>query len=151
MDPKVIGKTLYAPFRFGRFAGVGAVGAVCDNAVLFALATAGVTPELAKFIGIQTAIVVMFLLNERWTFARAGRAGLAPAVRRLATSNVVRVGGIAVQLVVFSVVYRRFHVDVSASGVDVWLFVASAAGIGCGMVVNYATESLLTWRVHDPR
>lgn len=147
MDPKAIGETLYAPFRFGKFASVGAVGAVCDNAVLLALATAGVMPELAKFIGIETAIVVMFALNERWTFAGVGRPGLRPALRRLATSNVVRIGGIAVQLVVFSLVYRSFHVDVSALGVDLWLLAASGAGIGCGMIVNYTTESLLTWRI----
>lgn len=140
--------TLYAPFRFGRFAGVGAVGAVCDNAVLLALATAGVTPELAKFVGIETAIVVMFVLNERWTFADAGRPGLGPALRRLATSNAVRVGGIAVQLAVFSAVYRLLYVELSVSGIDLWLLVASGAGICCGMVVNYVTESLLTWRVH---
>lgn len=149
MDAKSIGKTLYAPFRFGRFAGVGAVGAVCDNVVLLSLATAGTTPELAKFAGIEAAIVVMFVLNERWTFAGAGRPGPFPALRRLATSNVVRIGGIAVQLVVFSIIYRWLHVDVSALGVDLWLLVASGAGIGCGMVVNYVTESLFTWRVHD--
>jgi len=145
MDPKAIGETLYAPFRFGRFVSVGAVGAVCDNAVLLALATAGVMPELAKFVGIETAIVVMFALNERWT--SPGRSPLRPALRRLATSNVVRIGGIAVQLVVFSLVYRSFHVDVSALGVDLWLLAASGAGIGCGMIVNYTTESLLTWRI----
>ena len=147
MDLKTIGETLYAPFRFGRFVSVGAVGAVCDNVVLLALATAGMTPELAKFIGIETAIAVMFVLNERWTFAGIGRSGLRPALRRLATSNVVRIGGIAVQLVVFSFVYRWLHVDLSALGVDLWLLVASGAGIGCGMIVNYVTESLLTWRI----
>jgi len=148
MTLRELAAALYAPFRFGRFAGVGAVGAICDNAVLLALATAGVTPELAKFVGIETAIVVMFVLNERWTFADAGRPGPGPALRRLATSNAVRVGGIAVQLAVFSAVYRLLHVDLSASGIDLWLLVASGAGICCGMVVNYVTESLLTWRVH---
>jgi putative flippase GtrA len=150
MTLRELGETLYAPFRFGRFASVGVVGAICDNAVLLAFATAGLTPEAAKFLGIETAVVVMFVLNERWTFAGSGRAGVTPKLRRLATSNVVRVGGIAVQLVVFSAVYRRLHVDLSALGVDLWLLVASGAGICCGMVVNYVTESLLTWRVHEP-
>jgi putative flippase GtrA len=149
MDRRGLIDALYAPFRFGRFVSVGAVGALCDNAVLLALATVGVMPELAKFAGIETAILVMFALNERWTFAGAGASGLVPTVRRLATSNVVRVGGIAVQLVVFSTVYRRLHVDLTALGLDLWLLVASAAGIGCGMVVNYVTESLFTWRIHD--
>ncbi|WP_181693113.1 GtrA family protein [Natronomonas sp. LN261] len=149
MNAKELGETLYAPFRFGRFAGVGAVGALCDNAILLTLATAGLTPETAKFVGIESAIVVMFLLNERWTFAGAGRPGVLPTMRRLATSNVVRIGGIAVQLVVFSAVYRWLHVDLSVLGLDLWLLVASGAGICCGMVVNYVTESLFTWRVHE--
>jgi len=149
MNAKELGETLYAPFRFGRFAGVGAVGALCDNAVLLTLATAGLAPETAKFVGIESAVVVMFLLNERWTFAGAGRRGVLPTMRRLATSNVVRIGGIAVQLVVFSAVYRWLHVDLSVFGIDLWLLVASGAGICCGMVVNYVTESLFTWRVHE--
>lgn len=151
MTRRQIRETLLSPVRFGKFAGVGAVGAVCDNIVLLTLATAGVTPELAKFIGIEVAIVVMFLLNERWTFSEAGAPGPVAFLRRLGTSNVVRVGGIAVQLVVFSVVYRWLHVEVGLFGVDLWLLVASGAGIACGMVVNYVTESLLTWRVHNSR
>jgi len=144
-------EALYAPLRFGRFVGVGAVGAVCDNAVLLAAATAGITPEIAKFLGIETAIVVMFALNERWTFAEAATSGAVARARRLLTSNVVRTGGIAVQLVVFSTVYRRLYVDLPVAGVDAWLLVASAAGIGCGMFVNYVTESVLTWRVQHAR
>ncbi|MFO7925761.1 MAG: GtrA family protein [Halobacteriota archaeon] len=148
IDLTEIGEALYAPFRFGRFVSVGAVGAVCDNAVLLTLTTFGVLPELAKFVGIETAIAVMFVLNERWTFAEAGRSGLVPTLRRLATSNVVRIGGIAVQLVVFSLVYRWLYIELLVFGLDLWLLVASAAGIGCGMLVNYVTESLITWRLH---
>ena len=144
-------KALYSPLRFGQFAGVGAVGAVCDNAVLLVLATAGVTPEIAKFVGIQTAIVVMFLLNERWTFSGEGAPGLVAFLRRLGTSNLVRIGGITVQLVVFSVVYRWLHTELTAWGIDLWLLVASGSGIVAGMIVNYVTESLFTWRVHNPR
>lgn len=149
MNVDDVREALYSPLRMGQFASVGAIGAACDNLVLLALATAGVTPELAKFAGIEVAVVVMFLLNERWTFSEAGAPGPVAFVRRLATSNLVRVGGIAVQLVVFSAVYRLLHVDLSLLGVDLWLLVASGAGIGSGMVVNYVTESLLTWRVHD--
>lgn len=149
MNVDDVREALYSPLRMGKFASVGAVGAICDNLTLLVLATAGITPELAKFAGIEVAIVVMFLLNERWTFSEAGAPGPVAFLRRLATSNLVRVGGIAVQLVVFSVVYRRFHVEVLLLGVDFWLLVASGLGIVSGMVVNYVTESLLTWRVHD--
>jgi putative flippase GtrA len=155
-------RALFSVVRFGQFASVGVVGAVCDNVVLLATAELGVAaavaellgvpglaPEVAKGFGIETAVVVMFLLNERWTFADEGRPGLGPLLRRLATSNVVRLGGIAVQLVVFSLVYRRLFIDLSVGGVDLWLLVASVTGIGVGMFVNYVTESLVTWRVTE--
>jgi len=153
--------TVSAP-RFGKFASVGVLGAICDNAVLLLASESGVAaavaalagvpgagPEVAKAMGIETAVVVMFLANDRWTFAGEGAAGVLPWLRRLATSNVVRLGGIAVQLVVFSAVYRLFFVDLSPFGVDLWLLVASGCGIVAGMTVNFVTESLLTWRVHD--
>lgn len=154
-------RSLLSAVRFGQFASVGAVGAVCDNAVLLSSSELGIAaaladllgvpafaPEVAKALGIETAIVVMFLLNDNWTFATADGGG-ASALRRLLTSNLVRVGGIGVQLVVFSLVYRRLFVDLSAFGVDLWLLVASVCGIGLGMCVNYVTESLVTWRVHE--
>ncbi|MFW5956815.1 MAG: GtrA family protein [Natronomonas sp.] len=148
MKLRVLLESLYSPIRAGKFAGVGAVGAVCDNLVLVALATTGLTPEIAKFFGIETAIVVMFMLNERWTFGEIGSPGLVPVLRRLGTSNLVRIGGIAVQLIVFSIVFRWFHVSMAFRGVDLWLLVASGTGIVSGMIVNYVAESIFTWRVH---
>jgi putative flippase GtrA len=153
-------RSLLSVVRFGQFASVGAVGAVCDNVVLLVsselgvagavaalLGIPGLAPEVAKAFGIETAIVVMFLLNDNWTFRGVG--GETTALRRLLTSNLVRVAGIAVQLVVFSLVYRQLYVDLSAYGVDLWLLVASLCGIGLGMCVNYVAESLVTWRVHE--
>lgn len=150
--------------RFGQFISVGAVGAVCDNAMLLltvelgvATALAGVlgipraAPEVAKATGIETAIVVMFVLNERWTFAGQGARGVLPFLRRLGTSHLVRAGGVAVQLVVFSLVYRRLYTPFALAGVDLWLIVASGTGIATGMIVNFVFESLITWRVHDTR
>lgn len=156
-------RTLSAP-RFGKFVSVGVLGAICDNTVLLLTAELGIAgsiaaltgfpaagPEVAKALGIETAVVVMFLANDRWTFARWGTAGVRPWIRRLATSNAVRLGGITVQLVVFSLVYRLFYVDLWPGGIDLWLLVASGCGIVAGMIVNYFAESLLTWRVHETR
>lgn len=157
-------RALVSAGRFGQFVSVGVVGAVCDNGMLVlltetggsvalasALGTPELAPELAKFAGIETAIVVMFLLNDRFTFAEQGGVGLPAFLRRLATSNVVRVGGISVQLVVFSAVYRTLTEGIRVGGVDVGIVMASIAGIGAGMLVNYVAESLVTWRVHESR
>ncbi|WP_135819869.1 GtrA family protein [Halostella litorea] len=144
-------RALASGVRFGQFASVGAVGAVCDNAVLGVLLQFGVGPELAKLAGAETAIVVMFLINERWTFADEGAPGAGPLLRRFLTSNLVRAGGVLVATAVFSQVYRNFDVTIGLFGVDLWFLAANLVGIAAGMVVNYVAESLFTWRVHGGR
>lgn len=135
--------------RFGQFLSVGVLGAVCDNAVLLLLAEgAGVAPELAKLAGAETAIVVMFAVNERWTFAEEGTPGVLGLGRRFLTSNLVRAGGVLVATAVFSVLVRRVDVSLSFVGIDLWLLGANFVGIAVGLLVNYVAESLFTWRVH---
>ena len=138
---------LLTPSRFGQFVSVGVVGAVFDVTTSTALRELGVYPELAVFIGIEVAVVVMFLLNDRWTFAGQGVAGLPAMGRRLLRSNVVRAGGILVQLGTFRLLYRVPDIELTLATVDAWFVVAKVGGIGAGMVVNYVAESLFTWRV----
>ncbi|ESP89920.1 GtrA family protein [Candidatus Halobonum tyrrellensis] len=135
--------------RIGQFVSVGVVGFVFDLTVSTALRELGVFPELAAAVGIETAVIVMFLLNDRFTFAQQGTRGLAATARRLARSNAVRLGGIAVQLATFTAVYRGLAVPLTVAGVDGWFVVSRAAGIGVGMAVNYVAESLFTWRVAE--
>jgi putative flippase GtrA len=141
--------TLLSGVRFGKFVSVGTLGALCDNAVLALGLALGVAPELAKLAGAEVAILVMFGLNERWTFEDEGEHGLKPLVRRLLTSNVVRLGGVLVATVVFSFLYRHVDVQVLIAGRDLWFLVANGCGILSGLLVNYALESTLTWRVHS--
>jgi len=162
-------RAIASGIRFGKFVSVGVVGAVCDTAVLVALTEGlGVLPELATLAGIETAILVMFLVNENWTFAGEGASDRASFLSRLKRSHAVRVGGVTTQFVVFVAVFRGLSRDVvlgdvgpwvaltQAVGVapvapelDVWLLVAKGLGIATGMVVNYVFESLFTWRVHE--
>lgn len=141
-------RALASSGRVGRFVSVGVVGFVSDITTSTALRELGILPELAALVGIEVAVVVMFLLNDNWTFAGEGANGLRATLRRLATSNLVRAGGIAVQLAVFVGVYRLLFVDVQVAGIDAWFVVGRVIGIGAGMAVNYIAESLLTWRVH---
>jgi putative flippase GtrA len=133
--------------RFGKFASVGAVGAVFDVTTSTVLRELGVFPELAVFVGIEVAIVVMFLLNDNWTFAEQGAAGVGAALGRLLRSNLVRAGGIVVQLATFRFFYRVVALDLTVLDVDGWFVVSKVAGIGTGMLVNYVAESLVTWQV----
>ncbi|MFC6941336.1 GtrA family protein [Salinirubellus sp. GCM10025818] len=144
-------RSLLSADRFGRFASVGVVGAAFDVTTSTVLRELGVFPELAVFIGIEVAIVVMFLLNDNWTFAQQGAAGVRAALGRLLRSNLVRAGGILVQLATFRFLFRVIAVDLDVAGIDGWFIVSKIAGIGTGMIVNYVAESLVTWQVqHDP-
>jgi putative flippase GtrA len=140
---------LAAPRRFGKFVSVGVVGAIFDTIVLLTLVEAfGVLEEVAVIIGIETAILVMFTLNEGWTFRRAGTSGWRATGRRLARSHAVRAAGSLVQFLVFVTVFRLLFVSLTVAGIDLWLLVAKGGGVACGMLVNYIFETLFTWRVH---
>jgi putative flippase GtrA len=162
-------EALSSGVRMGQFVTVGAVGAVIDTLVLVTLVEGfDVLPEIATVVGIETAILVMFAVNERWTFAGEGTPGRRPLLGRLKRSHLVRAAGSLTQFTVFVLVYRVLFVSVTlgdialwspaalglgagtASGLDLWLLVAKGTGIGVGMVVNYVFESLFTWRVTEP-
>ena len=134
--------------RFGQFVSVGVVGAICDTAVLVVLTEVfGVLPEIATVIGIETAILVMFAINENWTFAEEGNAGRRSLFGRLLKSHTVRAAGSTTQFLVFVAVFRGVPVSLTVASVDAWLIVAKGCGIGVGMLVNYVAESLFTWQV----
>lgn len=136
-------RELVSGLRFGQFLSVGALGAICDTLVLAAVVeTTGIGPVYAKIASAEAAIVFMFVLNERWTFAGFGSSSVRAIGRRFVTSNVVRAGGALAALVVLLFLTELF---------GVWYVAANVLGIGAGFVLNYTAESLLTWRVHRSR
>ena len=138
---------LVSGVRFGQFVSVGALGAVVDTATVVVLTTQfAVYRGVAKLVGAELAIVLMFLVNDRWTFADAGEAGPAATAWRFFKSNLVRVGGVLVATGVF-VAVSGLPVSLPVGGTALWLVVANGVGILAGMVVNYVAESLVTWRV----
>lgn len=140
---------LLSGVRFGKFASVGVVGAVVDNAVLAGLRLGAGVPEMwAKAAGIEAAILVMFVVNDRWTFAREGERRPLSVLGRLARSHLVRSGGVAVQLGVYWVLTQQLAITLVVFDVDLWFLAASPIAIAVAMTVNYVFESLFTWRVH---
>lgn len=134
-------RLLVAPVRMGLFVSVGVVGGLCENLVLVGLVESSLLAPLAgAALAKETSIVVMFALNERFTFAEAGAAGVGNVVRRFLRSNVVRAGGALTGLAVLAVLHRGFGVH---------YVVANVLGIGVGFFVNYVAETLVTWRVHE--
>jgi len=136
--------------QFGQFVSVGAVGAVADTLVLAAATLLiGVSELWGKAAGIEVAVILMFLLNERWTFTGYGGGGWRPLFVRLGKSHLVRSGGVAVQLAVFWLLTNPYAIQVSIRGFDVWFLLASLASIGIATVINYVCEGLFTWDIGD--
>ncbi len=131
--------SLVSEKRFSRFLIVGLAGFLIDQTVLTALIEVASAPlEVAKLASAETAIIVMFFVNDRWTFADWGEDSHRSVGSRLVRSNLVRIGGILVATAVLSVLVRVAGMPYLA---------ANAVGIGCGFVVNYTFETLFTWRV----
>lgn len=134
--------------QFGQFISVGAVGAVVDTLVLAAATLLiGVSELWGKAAGIEIAVVLMFLLNERWTFTGHGNNGWRPLLARLGKSHLVRSGGVAVQLVIFWALTVPYALSVTIGGIDVWFLIASLASIGIATLINYVFEGLFTWNI----
>jgi len=141
---------LLSGVRFGKFVSVGAVGAVSDNAMLALLGLGFGVPELvAKAVGIETAILVMFTVNEHWTFADEGAPGWRAFAGRLAKSHLVRSGGSLIQFGIYWFLTQQLSVTLFLFGTDLWFLAASPIAIGFAMFVNYVFESLFTWQVHE--
>lgn len=133
-SPRTV-RRLLSPARLAQFLAVGALGALLDSATLVALHGALDLALLpAKVASAEAGVLVTFAANERWTFAAEGAAGAAATLRRLVTSNAVRLVGVGVLL--------------ALANLGVRYVAANVAGLGAGFVANYCFESLLTWRVH---
>jgi len=134
--------------QFWQFISVGVLGAIADTTVLTLTAFLfGLADVPAKLMGAEVAILVMFVLNERWTFTGHGTRGYRPFVRRLGKSHLVRTGGVAVQLTVFWALLNPYRRQLAIAGIDGWLVVASLLSIGVATLVNYIFEGLFTWQV----
>lgn len=133
-------RSLYSTRRLSLFLSAGALGALFETGALFGLVEfGGLQPVLGGAVAKEMAIVAMFVFNDRVTFASNREPGLARAARRLVKSNLTRSFGVAVSLAVLALLYQVFGVMYLA---------ANGVGILAGFTVNYAAESLVTWRVH---
>jgi len=133
--------------RFGQFLSVGLVGAGFDITTSSVLtAGLGVAPELSKLVGAEVAIVVMFAINEHWTFAGHGSEGVRALLTRFLKSNLVRSGGVGVQVVVVWLL-TRLPIAIPFMSVDLWELATFPVAIASSLLMNYVLESLFTWRV----
>lgn len=132
---------LLSPDRIAQFIAVGMVGATVDVLLLTLFhGVVGMTLVVGKLVSAELSFLVMFVINERWTFADFGPMNPRARIRRLVRSNTVRIGGLltATGVLVFL-----------TQTTGMWYVFANAIGIAVGFFVNYSFESLYTWRIND--
>lgn len=141
---------LFSTVRFTQFVSVGAIGAIGDNTVLALLTLVFHVQEMwGKMVAIETAILLMFILNERWTFAEVGADKEGSLASRLLKSHLVRSGGVAIQLLVYWLLTQHLTMTLILAETDLWFLAASIISIVVAMSVNYVFETLFTWQVHQ--
>jgi len=134
-------RSLVATDRLLQFMAVGAIGTTVDMSLLVVFhGLVGWALIPSKLLGAEISYLVMFVINERWTFSTFGKTSSRARLRRLATSNGVRIGGLLTATTVLVIVTET---------TTLWYPLANLVGIGAGFFVNYTFESWLTWQVHQ--
>lgn len=122
--------------RFLRFAVVGAIGAVFNLAVLYALAELGVFYLLAGFIGIEAGLLSNFFLNRSWTYKDRQKEGPGYVLTALYRDHAVRFVGIILNLAILWLLTSVF---------GLYYLTSQLIGIVVAMFWNYSGNQWWTW------
>ena len=122
--------------RFLKFAAVGAVGAVLNLAVLYALTELGVFYLLSGLVGIEAGLLSNFFLNRSWTFKDRQARGLEYVLTALYRDHAVRFVGIVLNLVILWLLTSVF---------GLYYLTSQVIGIAVAMLWNYGGNQWWTW------
>jgi putative flippase GtrA len=121
-----------------RFALVGGSGAVLNLGVFFLLVDReGLDPTGAAVMCFALAVTSNYVLNHAWTF-HAQIESEKPSVGRYVRFVAVSLAGLGVNVGILNLVLALFH--------PVCKVLGQAAGIACGMMVNYTGSNLFAFR-----
>jgi len=126
--------------RFVKFVAVGAAAFVVDTGSLSAFVLLfSFDRTLAKALSFVLAVLASFVGNHFWTY-RDSRS--KPVTRKLAQFACVSVGGLGVNLLVFSIV--------QAAGSRLWgklpgLYAGQVTAVGAAMVWNFFANRFITY------
>lgn len=123
--------------QYGRFAAIGLAGASMNMGVLYLLTElAGVHYLVSALAAIESALLLVFFLNNEFTFEEPKR-GLRAVAEGILRSNVVRAGGTALHLVVL------YGLTTYAG---LFYLVANVAAIFVASLFNYVGEKTWNWQ-----
>ena len=125
--------------RLTKFSIVGAIGAGINTGFLWVFTdVAGIFYLYSSAIAIEIAIILQFLMNDRWTFKEQKTTHVEQFIKRILKSNLWRSGGLVVNI---GVLYFLTEY------VGVYYLLSNIVGIICAFLLNYLFESRLTWGI----
>jgi putative flippase GtrA len=125
--------------RLIKFSIVGGIGAGINTGFLWVLtAVGGLFYLVSAVVAIEIAILMQFLMNDRWTFRETKTQHLEQFIKRIFKSNVWRSGGLAVNIGVLYLLTEYM---------GMYYLLSNIVGIICAFLLNYILESRLTWGI----
>jgi len=126
-------------FRMIKFSIVGVIGAGINTGFLWILTDlAGLYYLFSSVVAIEIAIMMQFMMNDRWTFRDRKTTDAGQFIKRIFKSNLWRSGGLAVNV---GVLY------LFTAYIGVYYLLSNIFGIVCAFSLNYILESRLTWGI----
>jgi len=126
-------------FRMIKFSIVGVIGAGINTGFLWILTDlAGLYYLFSSVVAIEIAIMMQFMMNDRWTFRDRKTTDAGQFIKRIFKSNLWRSGGLAVNV---GVLY------LFTAYIGVYYLLSNIFGIICAFSLNYILESRLTWGI----
>jgi dolichol-phosphate mannosyltransferase len=122
--------------RFLKFCTVGAIGAVVNLLVLYALTEFGVFYLLSGLVGIEAGLLSNFVFNRSWTFKDRGASGLRFTLTALYRDHAVRFVGIILNLAILWLLTSLF---------GIYYLLSQLIGITVAMLWNYGGNQWWTW------
>jgi putative flippase GtrA len=127
--------------EFFKFAVTGGLGSITNLAVFFIFADKAGFPEVPVSIGcFFIAATQNYFLNHRWSFEKSTRGG-GVSFAKWALFIAGSLLGLGVNIAVMGLILLRFTLP--------YKFIAQAAGIGAGMLLNFAVSKKLVFRKTD--
>lgn len=125
--------------RLIRFSIVGVIGAGINTGFLWLLTDlAGLFYLFSSAIAIEIAIIIQFILNDRWTFRERKTKHMKQFLERILKSNLWRSGGLALNLAILYLLTEY---------ASLYYLISNIFGILCSFILNYVFESRLTWGI----
>lgn len=127
--------------RLIKFSTVGAIGAVINMGSLWILTELwGIFYLFSSVVAIEITIIMLFMMNDRWTFNDRKSTHIGQFIKRFLKSNLWRSGGLTINIGVLFFLTEYM---------GVYYFISNIFGIICAFLLNYILESRLTWKIDN--